>query len=114
MPKTPLDAALLVVPGDLGEVGEAGEALSKAAKIEKLTGEAKELYPKLAEKADQLHHVIPKYLGGAADGEVKSISAAYHQLITNAFRERLPYGVQHSVEAVQQTIKEVYKLFPLP
>ena len=115
MPKTPLDAALLVVPGDLGEVGEAGEALSNAAKIEKLTGEAKELYPKLAEKADQLHHVIPRYLGGAQDGELAKIPAAYHQLITNAFRTLAPYGkaVSRTAEEVTNIVKQVYSMYPL-
>lgn len=116
-PQTPGEAvslAIMVGTDGLGEVGEAGAALSKGGTIEKLTTEAKELYPKLAEKADQLHHVIPKYLGGAKDGDLAKIPAAYHQLITNAFRERLAYGVQHGVEAIQQTIKEVYKLFPLP
>ena len=109
--------------GDLGGAGiamlrgaKAGEAISKAGTIEKLIAEAKSLYPKLAEKADQLHHVIPRYLGGAKDGALAKIPAAYHQVITNAFRELAPYGerIERTAEQVQQIVRDVYSRFPLP
>jgi len=114
--KPSVSTALMVGTDGLGELPEAGAALSKAAKIEKLTGEANELYPKLAEKADQLHHVIPKYLGGAPDGELAKIPAAYHQLITNAFRTLAPYGqaVSRTAEEVTNIVKQVYSMYPLP
>lgn len=119
LPQTPGEAinlAIMVGTDGLGEVGEAGAALSKGGTIEKLTAEAKELYPKLAEKADQLHHVIPKYLGGAKDGALAKIPAAYHQVITNAFRALAPYGerIERTAEQVQQIMRDVYSRFPLP
>jgi hypothetical protein len=118
-PQTPGEAvnlAIMVGTDGLGEVSEAGAALSKGGTIEKLTTEAKELYPKLAEKADQLHHVIPKYLGGAQDGALAKIPAAYHQLITNAFRTLAPYGqaISRTSEEVTNIVKQVYSKFPLP
>ena len=120
--KTAIEFVGLVGAPELGELGVAGKALSeageaaKALKIEKLTSKAKELYPKLAEKAAQLHHVIPKYLGGAKDGALVKIPAAYHQLITNAFRTLAPYGkgISRTAEEVTNIVKQVYSKYPLP
>jgi hypothetical protein len=121
-----IQLAVLVGTEGLGEIAEAGtalfkvteagEGLSKAAKIEELTADAKKLYPKLAEKADQLHHITPKYLGGAADGPLAKIPAAYHQLITNAFRTLAPYGqaISRTTEEVTNIVKQVYSMYPLP
>src|SRR5262249_55036468 len=71
----------------------AGPGRGKAALglIEEWTDIAKLKYPLKAVK-DEWHHVVPKYLGGDADGVVVQLNAAYHQLITNAFRELAPYG----------------------
>ena len=66
----------------------------------------RKLYPKLGKKADQLHHVFPKYLGGAKDGELAKIPAAYHQLITNEFRALAPYG-----QKIQRTAEEVERIY---
>ena len=114
--KPSVSTALMVATDGLGELAEAGAALSKAAKIESLTADAEKLFPKLAEKADQLHHVIPKYLGGAKDGELAKIPAAYHQLITNEFRAIAPYGqkIQRTAEEVERILQQVYSKYPLP
>lgn len=92
-------------------VGEAG----KAGKIEKLTAEAEKLYPKKA-GLEELHHIIPKYLGGAKDGEVAKLPAAYHQLITNEFRRLAPYGqkIERTAEEVGRIVQQVYSKYPLP
>jgi hypothetical protein len=91
----------------------AGEE-SAAAKVERLTEEAEELYPKLAGKL-QDHHIIPKYLGGAKDGATARISAAYHQLITNEFRRLVPYGsAKPTGEALIQILEQVYSRYPIP
>lgn len=97
--------------GFLVPEGEAG----KAAKIGNLTAEAEKLYPAKA-GLSELHHVIPKYLGGAADGEVAKIPAAYHQLITNAFRTLAPYGekIERSAQELGTILKDVYSRYPLP
>ncbi|MGB9463888.1 MAG: RHS repeat-associated core domain-containing protein, partial [Candidatus Acidiferrum sp.] len=119
-----LIVAINVVPG-VGETGkaidkgaelaidEASRVISKGEKIAQLTAAAKEAYPKLAAKADQLHHIIPKYLGGAADGAKVSLNAAYHQLITNEFRKLAPYGRKFE-GAVEELAQKVYSKFPLP
>jgi hypothetical protein len=81
-----------------------------------LIQKAKDLYPKLANKADQAHHVVSKYLGGAKDGITVKIPAAYHQVITNAIREAAPYlpKIQRTAQEVQEILQKVYDKFPLP
>jgi len=115
------------IPGEEEAVDKAGELIQQgvekvesnptvASKIEEHTEEAKGLYPKLANKADQLHHVVSKYLGGAKDGVTVKLPAAYHQLITNAIRDAAPYlpKVQRSAEEVHEILQKVYERFPLP
>ena len=75
---------------------------------------AQKAYPKLAGKS-QLHHITPKYLGGAADGPLVKLDAAYHQQITNAFRKEWGYGTKKPNAAQLEAImKKVYSQFPLP
>ena len=102
--------------GNLGEGAKAAKLLSKEEKIVQLTADAEKAYPKLAGKADQLHHITPQYLGGAKDGPLAKISVAYHQQITNAFRTLAPYGekIERSAQEVQQIMHDVYSRFPLP
>jgi RHS repeat-associated protein len=57
----------------------------------RVLAEAQQQYPKLKGKTHN-HHIIPKYLGGDDAGETVPIDAAYHQLITNAFRDKWAYG----------------------
>jgi RHS repeat-associated protein len=102
------------------EQGPAEQKLEKAVpdaieEIEKLTAEAEATYPKLAGRFN-LHHVEPKYLGGAPDGELVRLNAAYHQLITNMFRQLAPYGqnIQRSQEEIKRILSQVYSKFPLP
>jgi RHS repeat-associated protein len=91
----------------------AGEETA-AAKIDRLTAEAEELYPKLAGKLND-HHIIPKYLGGAKNGATSRIPAAYHQLITNEFRRLAPYGQNAPTgDALIEVLKAVYSTYPLP
>jgi len=62
----------------------------------------------------ELHHIFPKYLGDDPGGERALIPAAYHQLITNAFRDLWPYGLVPPDAATAQGILDaVYKLYPL-
>ncbi|SEK63850.1 DUF6443 domain-containing protein [Parapedobacter koreensis] len=76
---------------------------------------AQKAYPELAGKT-QLHHITPKYLGGAANGPLVPLDAAYHQQITNAFRQAWPYGqgVIKDPVLIKQIMDQVYKRFPLP
>jgi RHS repeat-associated protein len=71
-------------------------------------------YPKLAGRLHD-HHVDPKFLGGAINGQTSRIDAAYHQLITNAIRKEFKYGVKHGdPEYIQAAINLIYKDYPLP
>lgn len=76
--------------------------------------EAERLYP---EKVGQYqdHHFWPLYLGGPRDGKTYRIPSPYHQLITNAFRSRNPYGQEPlSREAAMKIMTEVYSEYPIP
>jgi RHS repeat-associated protein len=80
-----------------------------------LAEEAQVLYPRLANMAAQWHHIIPKYLGGAANGLMVRIPAAYHQLITNAFRAEYAYGqALPTAERLMQIVINVYSRYPIP
>jgi hypothetical protein len=70
----------LLVPGEgeeagLARVEQRAATAAERAIIAKLTAEAEELYPKLAGKI-QGHHEIPKYLGGAAKGQLRRLNGA--------------------------------------
>ncbi len=85
--------------------------LGRAKRLEQL---AKHLYPAKALRFE-LHHRVPKYLGGAVHGTVKRINAAYHQLITNEFRRLWPYGRQRpNDQQLEEILRRVYEKFPLP
>ena len=76
---------------------------------------AQKLYPKKAGRTE-LHHIIPKYLGGAIDGPLVPLNGSYHQLITNEFRALWPYskGAVPSASELQSIMKQVYSKYPLP
>ncbi len=76
--------------------------------------EAERLYPKLAGLLHR-HHKVPMYLGGAANGERVEINAAYHQLITNMFRDLWKYGQgAPPPEVLEDILLKVYTKYPLP
>jgi RHS repeat-associated protein len=82
-------------------------------RVAKLTQMAREMYPGKAGRFET-HHIWPQYLGGPNSGPTWRIDAAYHQLITNAFREAWPYGgVPPSPQRAQQIIVNVYKKYPI-
>ena len=75
---------------------------------------AQQTYPKLAGKT-QLHHITPKYLGGAKNGPLVPLDGAYHQMITNEFRALWGYGKGvPSATELQSIMKQVYSKYPLP
>ena len=79
-----------------------------------LVKSAQRLYPNKAGKIE-LHHITPKYLGGAKNGPLVPLDGAYHQIITNEFRAIRPYGLGPVNETQRlQIMKEVYSKFPLP
>lgn len=60
------------------------------------------------------HHVKPKYLGGKQQWLQVRIPASYHQIITNAFRTRFPYGVKRANPAqVNSFIKDLNERLPM-
>lgn len=78
--------------------------------------EAKRRFPHLYGKPKQQHHVHPRYLGGPKDGPTVDLDPAYHQLITNAFREEAEYGraIPPSPGEQQEIMRKVYSRYPLP
>jgi hypothetical protein len=62
--------------------------------------------------------VWPKYLGGAINGVRVELNAAYHQEITNAFRDLRGYGLervtrQEAIEIMRQ-VYGAYSIGPFP
>ena len=79
-----------------------------------LVKSAQKLYPNKAGKIE-LHHITPKYLGGAKNGPLVPLDGAYHQVITNEFRALWPYGKGvPSATELQNIMKQVYSKYPLP
>ena len=79
-----------------------------------LVKSAQKLYPNKAGKIE-LHHISPKYLGGAKNGAMVPLDGAYHQMITNEFRSIRSYGLGPVNEAYRLDImKRVYSKFSLP
>jgi hypothetical protein len=111
-----------------GGAGNAGRGLrasrvlrySKTAKgglqySDDLVKAAQKLYPNKA-GLTELHHITPKYLGGAPNGPLVPLNGSYHQQITNAFRQAWAYGKGPITDPVlrRQIMNQVYKQFPLP
>ena len=96
------------VTGERWTITRDGEAAAKALACKQ--------YPNKA-RVEELHHITPQYLRGAADGPTVPLDAAYHQQITNAFRRVAPYGEDYdslSPEDLQQFMNDVYSKYPLP
>jgi hypothetical protein len=80
----------------------------------RLKAEAERLYPDKVGRFEE-HHFWPRYLGGPAKGRTFKLPAPYHQLITNAFRERWAYGQRAPGEArAREIMMEVYAEYPIP
>ena len=63
----------------------------------------------------ELHHIDPQYMGGDKYGKLVKIDAAYHQIVTNAFREQHPYGVgKIPFDKRQLIMRKIYMKYPLP
>jgi RHS repeat-associated protein len=70
-------------------------------------------YPGKAKKFE-LHHIWPKYLGGAKNGPVVKLPASYHQMITNEFYKHAPkLSGALSTSEFNKIASKVYKAFPL-
>jgi len=72
-------------------------------------------YPKKVGRIES-HHVVPQYLGGPKGGPTVELPAAYHQLITNAFRRQWAYGQKRvpTPEQLREITQRVYNALPLP
>jgi hypothetical protein len=55
----------------------------------------------------------PKYLGGPEEGTQVQLPTSYHQLITNAFRDRFPWRSTPSPQEVIDAMEEIYNLIPI-
>jgi RHS repeat-associated protein len=90
-------------------------AAAAGAAYEDAVAQAQQQFPNLAGKIEQ-HHITPQYLGGAANGPTVRLNAAYHQCITNAFRNQWKYGTgtMPNPEELQGIMQRVYGTYPLP
>jgi hypothetical protein len=80
----------------------------------RLKAEAERLYPDKVGQYQE-HHFWPRYLGGPPTGRTFKVPAPYHQLITNAFRRKHPYGQAKPSEArAKELMLEVYSDHPIP
>jgi hypothetical protein len=100
------DGAVVAVLEDVAKGGtQYSDDLVKAAQ---------KLYPKKAGKIE-LHHPIPRYLGGAKNQTLVPLDRAYHQVITNEFRKEWGYGRgKPNAAELQQILNKVYSKYPLP
>jgi len=107
--------------GVAGEVGaEAGSFVGETTSVTTeetyavRLAEAQEAYPGKAGTIEN-HHIAPKYLGGDPNGPTVPLDGAYHQTITNEFRNQVPYGNGPvSPQQMQNTMDSVYSKLPLP
>jgi hypothetical protein len=94
---------------------EAG-ILNKANNVKKIKAGLEEGGKAYANKCGrwEYHHIISRYIGGAKNGLKVKLPAEYHQLITNAIRQQIPFksGPQ-SAEKILNTIKIVYGKYPI-
>jgi hypothetical protein len=80
----------------------------------RLKSQAEQLYPEKVGRYEE-HHFWPLYLGGPRDGTAYRIPAAYHQLLTNAFRLQYPYGQPRpSEQQARDIMLKVYSEYPIP
>jgi RHS repeat-associated protein len=87
---------------------------AQLTQYEEMVAAAQQRYPNLAGRT-QNHHIYPQYLGGPKGGASVNLDAAYHQQITNAFRDLYGYGQRLPTAAeVQEMMDVVYGQYPLP
>jgi len=85
----------------------------KTGKFDNLLKQAADAYPNKAGKIEY-HHITPQYLGGSKNGVLMPIDAAYHQQITNAFRNAWDYGIgPPNAAQLEKIMTNVYTQFPL-
>ena len=96
-------------------MGAEGDAAKTGVKYsDDLVKAAQQLYPPKA-VLTELHHIAPRYLGGATNGALVPLNGAYHQVITNEFRSIYPYGLPNPGEArMLEIMEQVYSKYPLP
>jgi hypothetical protein len=80
-----------------------------------LMAQAAARYPNKASLPAEWHHATPLYVGGPSNGPQYLLPAPYHQLITNAWREAVPYGTGGSVTAkeVEAIASGIYSRYPI-
>ena len=96
-------------------IGKAADKLIRGAgsKVDDLLAQANRAYPKKVGR-EEWHHVQPKYLDGPKSGPQVQLPAPYHQLITNAFREKAGYGqLKPTAPRIQEIMREIYDTFPI-
>jgi hypothetical protein len=108
-----ITAGIPAIVADIVALFKAGQKVESS--YEQAVANAKLDYPNLANKPDHAHHITPQYLGGPKNGPTAPLNPAYHQRITNAFRNEYGYGQGPVKETKQLDIMyNVYRKYPLP
>ena len=110
-----LDLAMVAIAFNPEDWPEIIFSAGREVEYEELLAAAREKYPNQA-FTYQKHHINPQYIGGAKNGEKITLDAAYHQEITNTFRDLYPYrqGPIDNLATQRKLMIEVYTRFPLP
>ena len=86
----------------------------KNAAAKSRTWDKARTYTRKYGKPDECHHIWPLYMGGWKFGPRVLLDPAYHQVITNAFRRKWPYGMgPPSQKKALEIMLEVYKEHPI-
>jgi hypothetical protein len=117
-PETLAEGCLEDPQGCLDAIEEATSVSEEALNdFWSLLHDAEEQYLSKAGKWEN-HHIIPQYLTNAlnaAESPTVSIPAAYHQLITTAWQQAIPYATKaaQTWADVSQVMVDIYSKFPL-
>lgn len=71
-------------------------------------------YPNLVGRFE-LHHIIPRYLGGLQNGLLVQLDASYHRMITTASQQAYAYRQEEpALEELIAIVQRVYTTYPIP
>lgn len=115
MPYLEANQAFLTTEGNAMQIRPERYIEESDPYYQQLLKEARERYPNKAGRTE-LHHIEPKYIGGDPNGPLIELDAAYHQMITNEFRENWHYGWGKidNINLREHIIRQVYSKYPLP
>ncbi len=109
-PGVAIKEAAAETPEVISEVEDASAGL-----YVRRVNEAREIYPNLAGQIED-HHIIPKYMGGPANGATVPLDRAYHVWLHQKLYAEAGEVVSRDLKAheVHEILRGFYHRFPLP